>query len=169
MKNVLITLMLFLPAFLLGQSGDSFQKNLVGLLAYNEQQVLQLGEAIPAEKFDWRPVEGVRSVGEALLHLAQANYFFLMNLGASLPEGVDLQTMDAIKGKEKVLETVKNSFAFVNEKIPGISDLDATVKFPFGEMNKQSALLVLLDHSGEHKGQLIAYARMNGIKPPWSE
>jgi uncharacterized damage-inducible protein DinB len=169
MKNFLIILICYLPVSVFGQDSASFNKDLTGMLAFNEQRVLELAEAFPAEKFDWRPAEGIRSVGEAFLHMAGANYYFLMQLGFTPPEGVDLQNMESIKGKEKVMEALKGSFAFAKEKIPEVEDLDTMVEFPFAELSKQSALLLLLEHSGEHKGQLIAYARMNGVTPPWSE
>ena len=171
MKNLLLTLLCCLPLLAHSQEASSLQDELTGMLAYNEQAILSLAGVIPAEKYDWRPAEGVRSVGDVCLHVASANYFFMMNLGFALPEGVDLQNMESIAGKEKIVETVKNSFAFAKEKIKEIKteDLEAKVKFPFGEFSKRTALLILLEHSGEHKGQLIAYSRMNGITPPWSD
>jgi len=178
MKKMIIALLCLLPLAGFAQKGKkapkgpAIQESINSMMAMNEQRILQLADAFPADKYDWRPAEGVRSVGETFLHLAAANYFFVMNLGFQLPEGVDPRGMEAsVKGKENIKDAVQKSFAFANEKILGVDskNLGAIVKFPFGEMDQQSTLLLLLEHSGEHKGQLIAYARMNGITPPWSE
>jgi hypothetical protein len=66
---------------------------------------------------------------------------------------------------------LRNSLAFVKEHAPEIdaASLGEKVTTPFGEFTKLSMLLILLDHSGKHKGQLIAYARTNDITPPWSK
>ena len=51
----------------------AFQRDLLGVYSYNEKQVLQLEEAVPQSKFNWRPAPGVRSIAEAYLHIAFAN------------------------------------------------------------------------------------------------
>lgn len=169
MKNLLITLICCFPVAAFSQMEASLNEDLVGILSYNEQQVVQLAEAIPADKYDWRPSDGVRSVSEALMHMAAANYFFLNTMGIAPPDGLDMQNMESISEKEAVIEALKNSFAFTREKVPMIEDLDSKVQFGDQEMSKRSALLILLEHTGEHKGQMIAYARMNDITPPWSQ
>ena len=168
MKKIIIALLMSLPVISYGQA---LQKELTGVMGHNEQQILALAEAIPDDKYGWAPEEGVRSVSGVLLHLASANYFFLSSMGFELPQGVDMKKIESITGKKEVIETVKKSFAYAKEKIPMITDkaLDEKFKTPFGEFSKRSGILIMLDHSGEHKGQLIAYARMNGITPPWSK
>ena len=146
-------------------------QEIMGIVGHNEGQIISLAEAIPDNKFGWRPGEGVRSVSEVLMHTASANFFFLSTMGFQLPEGVNPQELESITDKNTVVETVKSSFAFIKENAPKIdpASLSDKVTTPFGEFTKLGMLLILLDHSGEHKGQLIAYARTNGITPPWSE
>ena len=81
------------------------------------------------------------------------------------------EIMPATPCKEKIMEVVKASFAYAKEKAVEVPEdqLAVKVETPFGEFTKQNLLLIMLEHSGEHKGQLIAYARMNGITPPWSQ
>ena len=147
------------------------QKSIQGLFSRNVEQIVGLAEAFDDDQYDWRPEEGVRSVGEALLHVAQANYFFLMKMGFELPENVDMMTMPSMTGKDNIVAAVKQSFDFTQEKMGMVptDQLEEIVEMPFGEFSKLSSMLILLEHSGEHKGQLIAYARSNGIVPTWSE
>ena len=146
------------------------QNTIIGVLNGNQSQVVQLAEAFPEDKYDWRPADGVYSVREALLHVAGANYFLMTKMGCAPPEDVDMMNLSAITGKENVIRALKASNAFVLEMIPLIEDskLSEEVDFGFMKMNTMGGLLAVMEHNGEHKGQLIAYARTNGIAPPWS-
>lgn len=170
MKQSATLLFCCLPFLILAQA-STFQSDLIGMLTFNQQTILSLAEAFPEDKYDWRPDEDVRSVREAFLHMASTNYFVLSQLGFELPAGVDIDAVEETTGKAAVVAAVRQSFDFAREKAAAVApeELGAVVEFPFGEMNKRMALMLLLEHSGEHKGQLIAYARMNNITPPWSE
>ncbi len=150
---------------------DAILKDFAGAFGYNEGQILSLAEAIPESKYKWSPAKGVRSVSEVLLHTASANYFFGMKLGTQLPVGVDMANIEKITGKDNIIRTVRESFAFALESSQQVdpATLGEKVDLPFGDFTRQGLVLLMLDHSGEHKGQLIAYARVNGIKPPWSK
>ncbi len=170
MKHLLIFSLCLASTFLMAQD-DLTQASILGMVSRNADQITSLAEAFSDDQYDWRPDEGVRSVGESLLHIAKVNYFILMKLGFELPEGVDMMAIDGITGKENIMEVVGNSFDFAKGKIPMVesAQLGDEVKLPFGDFTKLSSLLIVLEHSGEHKGQLIAYARSNGIVPPWSQ
>lgn len=172
MKQLITCLLLGLPLLGLSQAPTSVQEGAIGMLSFNQGKIVSLAEAIPAETYDWRPEEGVRSVGEALLHMCAANYFFFMQMGATLPEGVNPMSMESdISGKENVIAEIKKSMDFAKEQIAAIetSSLTDPVKMPFpGDFNKHSVIMICVDHCAEHMGQLIAYARMNGVTPPWS-
>lgn len=147
------------------------QATIQGVLASNQNQVVQLAEAFSDEQYDWRPTEGVNSVREALLHVAGANYFLASKMGFAPPSDVDMMKLGDITGKENVIETLKKSNEFVLEKIMEVESAALTeeVDFGFAKMNKLGGLLAMMEHNGEHKGQLIAYARSNGVVPPWSQ
>ncbi|EAR16337.1 MULTISPECIES: DinB family protein [Robiginitalea] len=142
-----------------------------GMLERVQGQMVDLAGAFSEEQMGWRPSEGVRSTGETILHTAAANYYIAMRMGFPPPEGVDIMNMEAIEGKDNIIETYKKSSAFINEKLQMVDpgSFGEEVDFGFAKMNKLSGLLVVLEHNGEHKGQLIAYARSNGVVPPWSE
>ena len=134
-------------------------------------KVSKLAEAIPADKFSWRPAEGVRSVQEAILHVAGGNYFLGSFLGAKVPEGVDLMTFDKAEGtKEMVLAKLKAALDQTRGFISSMdaNSLDEEVDFMGNEMTKRHVVLIIGDHIAEHLGQIIAYGRMNGVVPPWS-
>ncbi|MGC1515680.1 MAG: DinB family protein [Maribacter sp.] len=171
MKKVFLVSMLVF-AVLLTQAQDKLsQSTIQAVLTGNQSQVIQLAEAFPEDTYDWRPAEGVNSVGEALLHVAGANYFLASKMGFAPPEDIDIMAIGAIKGKENIIAALKASNAFVLEKITMVEDaeLNEEVDFGFMKMNKLGGLLAMMEHNGEHKGQLIAYARSNGIVPPWSK
>lgn len=171
MKKLLTiaALLLSLQAFCQGQ----FQKETSGSLGYVSGHVMQLAQAIPADKYTWSPQAGVRSVAQVCAHIISANYFFASKLGAKIPEGVNMQTVETdLKTKDAIAAELKRSYEVVTNAIKNTSDasLANKVEFPFpGDYTSMSAILIVLAHSNEHLGQLIAYARMNKITPPWSE
>jgi len=171
MKKILFSLVLFVPLCAWCQE-SSYQEEFAGVIQFNSEQVISLAEAIPEDKYDWRPSEGIRSVGEVLMHVVSANYFFSTMVGAELPEGVDLATIEkSTTGKENIVAALKESYAFLIEtgKAFPDSEFGTEVGFPNGmKFSKRTALMIVQSHCGEHKGQLIAYARMNDIAPPWS-
>ncbi|MEP2687733.1 DinB family protein [Maribacter dokdonensis] len=169
MKKLLFTLLLT-NCISFAQDGLT-QSSIQAVLTGNQLQVVQLAEAFPEEKYDWRPAEGISSVGEALLHVAGANYFLGSKLGFAPPEDVDIMGLSKITGKENIIAALKKSNEFVLKNITKVEDgtLDEEVDFGFMKSNKLGGLLAIMEHNGEHKGQLIAYARTNGVVPPWSK
>jgi uncharacterized damage-inducible protein DinB len=171
MKNLLTiaVLLLSLQAFCQGQ----FQKETAGSLAFVSGQVMQLAQAIPADKYSWAPQAGVRSVAEVCTHIISANYFFGSKLGGKIPDGVKMETLEKdLKTKEAIAVELKRSYEMIIGAIKNTKDaaLSNKVEFPFpGEFTSMSAILIGLGHTNEHLGQLIAYARMNSITPPWSQ
>jgi uncharacterized damage-inducible protein DinB len=139
---------------------------------YYEQRYTRLAEAIPADKYAWRPSEGVRSIGEVYAHISAANYGVARALGTQPPAGLDFKAiMAAGADKAKVAQLLKESFAHFRQAILAISDAD--MDKPQKMFNRQTtvrgAFVLITGHFGEHLGQSIAYARVNGITPPWTE
>lgn len=144
-----------------------------GLLARFDEstsKVLQLGEAIPAEKYSWRPAPGVRSIGEVLIHIGLGNYYTTADAGAKPTIEVSDEAERTITSKTDVLAFLRASIshmrAALNRLTPEQLEHSTTM---FGQStNYQNVYLFGISHVHEHLGQLIAYARMNGIAPPWS-
>jgi uncharacterized damage-inducible protein DinB len=171
MKNLFTIVILFISfqAFSQGQ----FQKESAGSLGFVSGHVMQLAQAIPADKYSYTPQAGVRSTAEVCAHIISANYFFASKLGAKIPDGVKMETLEKdLKTKDAITAELKRSYETILGAINNTKDaaLATKVEFPFpGEYTSMTAILIALGHSNEHLGQLIAYARMNGITPPWSE
>jgi uncharacterized damage-inducible protein DinB len=145
-----------------------------------EKKLVALAEATPQEKYGWRPGPGVRSVSEVYMHIAGGNYFIPTFLGVKMPENIS-RDMELIGGemkfgktvteKAKVVEALKQSFDHARKAVEATpdSDLDKKVKVFGQEPSERMMLIGLVIHAHEHLGQSIAYARTNGIVPPWSE
>jgi uncharacterized damage-inducible protein DinB len=154
-----------------------FRADLTGQIEYVQKQILDLENAIPDGKMKWRPNKEVRSISEVYSHIAFANYLVLKFAGVALPEGIAIASPeDATKwekastDKKVIHEELVKSFDFVKSSIGSMSDdsLENMVEFFGQKMTVRSVLLGLLSHMHEHLGQSIAYARMEGIVPPWT-
>lgn len=169
----LLVVVLFVVGFNNNPPAPVFVDEYVGQLKFIESRVLQLEEVMPQDKYSYRPAEGVRSVSEVYLHIAGANYLFVKLSGGKLPEGMDLdgkkyesQTMD----KAQIAEMIKTSFAFTTDFVKTLSedDLNKEVEAFGMKFTVRNFMVTMLSHTHEHLGQAIAYARINGVTPPWS-
>jgi uncharacterized damage-inducible protein DinB len=137
-----------------------------------EDKLTQLAEATPAEKYAWSPGEGVRKTGQVFLHVAAANYGLPSAWGVAAPEGFDFQKYEAsMSKKEDIQAALKASFAHMKKSLESADDAALTKQVNlFGMMDTsvRGAYMMLLSHAHEHLGQSIAYARSNGITPPWT-
>lgn len=133
------------------------------------QKLLDLAEAIPADKFGWRPVEGVRTVSEVLMHVAGANFFIPAGLGVAAPEGVGRDLEKVVTEKGAAIAKLRESIAHVRQAAEKEQDFDREVELFGRKMTARDAFFILAGHSHEHLGQLIAYARSAGVVPPWSQ
>ncbi len=136
------------------------------------RQLIALAEAIPADKYMWRPAPGVRSISEVLMHVALANFYLLSVTGPKLPADMKSEDMErTVTSKAEVIAFLKRSLDAVKtahaQLRPG--DLDRRVAIEGKMVPVEGMYLRIIVHDNEHMGQLIAYARMNGIVPPWSK
>ena len=152
--------------------GPGFRAEFLAELSVAEDHVVRLAEAIPADKYTWRPADGVRSVSEVLLHLASSHNNMPRMLGAAPRDGMlaadyDESTID----KAKIVAALRESFALMRTGVERLSDADAEKALPWfdGKNTYRGMLYFMARHTGEHTGQLIAYARVIGVVPPWSE
>ncbi len=130
-------------------------------------ELMLLAQATPAEKFAWRPADGVRSISEVYVHIAVANKFFLMTCGAK-PNMSKLRDAEKkITSKDDVIAFLKESIDEVEKAYPTL-DRSKAVKFMKDDTTVEGVLVHMISHTNEHLGQSIAYARMNKIVPPWS-
>ena len=144
----------------------------LGEFDHAARQTVELANAIPAEKFSWRPAPGVRSVSEVYMHIAIGNYFLLGQAGVKAPPDVAAKlkpdTEKTVTAKADVIQWLKNSQEAVRENY-GKIDRQKKVKFFGTDTTADGVLMRILVHNHEHMGQSIAYARMIGVTPPWSQ
>jgi len=138
------------------------------------KRIVDLAEKMPADKYGWRPAPGVRSVSEVYMHIVNANYGLPSIVGVKVPDGFDRGMEKSLTDKAKVVEWLKKSIENAKAAVANMSDadLDKMVKVPFlgnRELSQRRILMIVETHLHEHLGQSIAYARMNGVTPPWSE
>jgi uncharacterized damage-inducible protein DinB len=133
------------------------------------RQLLQLAEATPADKFSWRPAPGVRSISEVYMHLAAGNYVLLQRAGVALPSDVKLpkDPEKSVTSKAEVIKWLSGSLEAVSKGYQS-ADRQKKVQFFGKDAIADNVFLRILLHNNEHMGQSIAYARMNGVVPPWS-
>jgi uncharacterized damage-inducible protein DinB len=172
MVLVLFTVTQFAAADDMPSMASGFKADALANLNYVSKHVADLAGAMPAEKYSWRPGEGVRSVGEVYMHIAGANYFILKMAGVQTPEGMGAsEDMDKeANDKTKVADALKQSLEFLTRSLSNTSDTDLEKKVTlFGhEMTMRGVYLLLISHYHEHLGQSIAYARINSVVPPWT-
>lgn len=154
------------------QSASGLRKELVQQLDDAEQKFVALAQAVPQEKYSWRPAPGVRSVSEVYMHMAGANFMFPGIAGVKRAPGValarDMET--SVTNKAQVVDMLRKSFAYAKQAVMDVpeAEMNGTVSMFGQQATRRGVLLVMATHAHEHLGQSIAYARMNGVVPPWS-
>jgi len=159
------------------EAAVEYRKQFMTDLDTLHSKVMALAGAIPAEKYAWRPGEGVRSFGEVLMHIASEYYVFNpMSFGGErsplLPRGPDVfKKFEANASKDSVLKYLRNGYAYSRSTIMAIdpANLTGTRKLFGRDFTIIETGTGMTADLHEHLGQLIAYARMNGIAPPWSK
>lgn len=140
-------------------------------LADARGKILDLAQAMPEAKYAWRPGKGVRSVGEVYLHIAQANYTLPHLAGVAIPADVDAAKLGDLKlDKAATIAALTASFAHAVAAITDTPDsaLDRPVKLFGRQGTVREVFVITVTHAHEHLGQSIAYARTNGVVPPWT-
>jgi uncharacterized damage-inducible protein DinB len=132
-------------------------------------KLVQLAQAIPQEKYTWRPGTGVRSVSEVLNHVTGGNYYVASFAGVQRPAGASVPA-DSVTDKARIVAALQASIAHIRTSLRNASDADldkpATM---FGQATTiRNVWATVVTHAHEHLGQMIAYARSNNVTPPWS-
>jgi uncharacterized damage-inducible protein DinB len=135
------------------------------------QQLVELAEATPAEKFAWRPAPGVRSTSEVYMHIVLANFYLLSVTGPKMPADLKEDAEKTLTSKPEVIAWLKRSLEAVKEAhlAETSKDLERRVHIADRDATVDGMYLRIIVHANEHMGQLVAYARMTGVVPPWSK
>jgi uncharacterized damage-inducible protein DinB len=157
------------PAKAPAQNGKGFRAEFLADLDEVQDKITRLAAAVPAEKYAWRPAEGVRSISEVYMHIAGGNYFLATFVNVQPPSTMPKE-IEKIGDKKVVQAELQKSFDHIRTIVKNTpeADFDKTVTL-FGKPTTERAVFsTILNHLHEHLGQSIAYARMNGVVPPWS-
>lgn len=151
---------------------SGYRSEVIAEVMIQEDKFTRLAEAVPADKFAWRPTPDVRSIAEVLLHVSAANYNLYKLVGTPPPSNIDIKSLEkSTTDKAKVIATLKDSFAHAKAAIKAMpdSDLDKSLDWFGGKNTERGILLFIVRHAAEHLGQSIAYIRQIEIVPPWTE
>ncbi len=180
-----VTLLLLNSVFVIAQVQISSQKyrskgvkaELIEVVSVAEKKIISLAEIMPVKHYDWRPGQGIRSVSEVYMHIAGTNYWLPIMLGYLPPEEIpisdDFNTIieyEKITDKDTVINILEGSFKHLKKIIKQIPDARLDERMDIFETpgTVRSFLIFATTHIHEHLGQSIAYARINGVIPPWS-
>jgi uncharacterized damage-inducible protein DinB len=131
--------------------------------------LLHTAEKMPEENYGFKPTDTVRSFGQIIGHLSDAQYMFCsVALGEKNPAKKIEQTKTA---KADLIAALKDAFAYCDKAYNGMTDASATemTKLMGMDMPRLGALMVNNMHSMEHYGNLVTYMRLKNIVPPTSE
>jgi len=135
------------------------------------RQLVELAEATPADKFAWRPAPGVRSTSEVYMHIVIANFGLLAFTGPKVPSDLKPELEKTVTAKADVISWLKRSLDAVKQAhlAETAQDLQRKLKVYGRDSSVDGMYLRIIVHANEHMGQLVAYARMTGVVPPWSK
>jgi hypothetical protein len=173
------------------QTKEDFKREYLWELSIPRVQLLTLANAVPEERYGWKPAEDARSFSAVLVHIAAGNMMLLCRAGVSAPEVAEicgavesdspaqwaalirrnLELERNVTGKAAVIALIERSFATVERCFGATTEeeLGKAANF-FGEQTTQRRLyLRMLAHSHEHMGQAIAYVRSMGMQAPWPD
>jgi uncharacterized damage-inducible protein DinB len=170
-KGLLLCIFLNTPIFFAQTAPEGIWQGYDGEWKHVSQQLVALAEATPADKFAWRPAPGVRSTSEVYMHIVDANFYLLSITGPKMPADFPDDAEKKITSKPDVIAWLKRSLEAVKAahlaETP--KDLERKVHIQDRDTNVDGMYLRILVHANEHMGQLVAYARMTGVAPPWSK
>lgn len=136
-----------------------------------QKKFVDLANAIPDDKFTWRPSPDSRSFAEVFLHVAAERYGILSLMGAKPPDGFDGKALQkSTTDRTKIVAELNKSWEFAKKSINDMTNADFARLLPkLGpQANAGDVVYILVADAHEHLGQSVAYARENGIVPPWT-
>ena len=171
MKKIILLLLLVSACPVFAQAPpEGIWQGYDGEWKHVSKQLIDLAEATPQDKFSWRPAPGVRSTSEVYMHIAPANFYLLSITGTKVPAELKIEMEKGVTAKADVISWLKRSLDAVKEAHASVTpkDLDRKVHIADRDATVDGMYLRIIVHANEHMGQLVAYARMTGVAPPWS-
>jgi len=162
----------------IGSAQDPITEQLRNRWESSRKQMTQIADAMPADKFDFRPVPEVRSYGEIVAHFAAENHTWMemLNDAANPQSGEQFehlaQRFDKLKTKAEILKALSDSYDYGAKVLAGFDDQKALGIAPFfgggGKTPRWIFVIETISHTKEHYGNLVTYLRLNHMVPPAS-
>ena len=170
MKKLIFLLLLSATSLFAQNAPEGLWQGYDGEWKHVSSQLIALAEATPAEKFAWRPAPEVRSTSEVYMHIVIANFGLLSYTGPKEPADMKADIEKSVTAKAEVIKWLKRSLEAVKTAHASLkpAELKRKVKIHGRDSSVDAMYLRIIIHANEHMGQLIAYARMTGVTPPWS-
>jgi uncharacterized damage-inducible protein DinB len=149
-----------------------FREEFLGQFNSSMEKFVALAQAMPADKFRWSPGAGVMPAAQVYAHVARYNYYYPTSaMGVAAPAGLGLDTLERMTDKAQIVALLRQSGEFVRQAARAMpaEQLARQTRLYGRDVQQWAVLFQLLAHMNEHLGQSIAYARMNGVVPPWSQ
>lgn len=153
-------------------TGAAVRDELMGQFNESMAKFIRLAEAMPADKFTWRPQADAMEVAHVYAHVAHYNYRYPSTaMGVAVPASLKLDTLEAIRDKAQIVQLLRSSADYVRKGIAAMpaEQLDRRTTLYGRSVPHWAVLVQLVAHMNEHLGQSIAYARSNNVVPPWSQ
>jgi len=172
MRKLLLPMLLCLfalPAFSQQSSDNPFSA--INKRGYERTKgiLLRSAEKMPEENYNFKPVDSVRTYGQIIGHLGDAQYLFCSTASGEKNPGLNIEKTKT--SKADLVAALQDAFAYCDKVYASMSDAASTqtVKFFGNEMPKFAVLSINIGHNMEHYGNLVTYMRIKGIVPPTSE
>jgi uncharacterized damage-inducible protein DinB len=142
------------------------------LISGQEEEIVAVAEAMPADKYNFAPTNGefktVRTFGQQLTHIAEAQYYFFGGFGTK--PAIDTKSLAKLTSKDEIVKALKDSFAFARQATDTMTRENAfeEIEERDGTNTRATITAFSLGHTENHYGQMVEYLRMNGIIPPAS-
>jgi uncharacterized damage-inducible protein DinB len=149
---------------------DPIMRSLEGIHQMTAGTIVQTAEMLDDEMYAYRPTEDVRTAGQLLAHIANAQYFFC-STAAGTPSPNEVNIEETATTKAEIVPALKEAFAYCDSVYASMTDAQAAEsRDMFGNPMAASGVLAFnTTHNYEHYGNLVTYMRMNGIVPPSSQ
>lgn len=166
MRTLLICLLASTAAFAQDNPLSAFNKRAYGQV---KAWLLASAEKMPEENYNFHPTDAVRSFGQVVGHVADAQYLFCSVVLGEKNPGLKIEQTKT--SKADLIAALKDAFAYCDKAYDGMTDASAVqlVKFFGGDTPKLSVLSVNIAHGAEHYGNIVTYMRLKNIVPPSSE
>jgi len=170
MKILFLSLLCLISAFLFAQDNNAIKQQLIKDWERAKAYTQEYLDAMPADKYDYRPVDSIRSFAEQMLHLAQGNAGLTSN-GTGAPQifvGQNLERSATAKTKDSVVHYVNASYDFAINSLKNMDAAKLSEMVKRGNLNASGTAWIMkaFEHQTHHRGQCTIYIRLLGIRPP---